>query len=165
MKIEVLRLSHRLRRDPRISTHCALVARAFGSSKIYYSGEKDHALELSVNKVICNWGGNFSIEYTKNPLQLIKQKKKQGFTIVHLTMFGKFKDIKSNKLLILIGSEKVPIEYYKISDYNIAITNQPHSEVSALAVFLDNLKIKTNFNNAKQKIIPMKSGKKLVTFK
>ena len=45
MIIEVLRLSHRIRRDVRLSTHVALTARAFGASKIYYSGQHDSSLE------------------------------------------------------------------------------------------------------------------------
>ena len=50
--IEVLRLTHRIRRDPRLSTHVALTARAFGAAKVYYSGEHDGSLENSINHVI-----------------------------------------------------------------------------------------------------------------
>lgn len=162
MIIEVLRLFHRIRRDPRISTHCALVSRAFGAEKMFYSGDKDSSLEKSVNEVVERWGGPFSIEYVKSPVELIKEKKKQGFTIVHLTMFGEEKDVKTDKILILIGSERVPIEYYKLADYNIAIKNQPHSEVSALALFINSYKINKDFVNVKQKIVPQKQGKKIV---
>ena len=35
MKIEVLRIGQRVIRDDRVTTHVALVARAFGASKIY----------------------------------------------------------------------------------------------------------------------------------
>ena len=35
MKIEVLRIGQRLVRDDRVTTHVALVSRAFGASKIY----------------------------------------------------------------------------------------------------------------------------------
>ncbi|HDN90942.1 MAG TPA: tRNA (cytidine(56)-2'-O)-methyltransferase, partial [Candidatus Aenigmarchaeota archaeon] len=41
MRIVVVRLSHRKKRDQRVSTHVALVARAFGAEGIFYSGEKD----------------------------------------------------------------------------------------------------------------------------
>ena len=37
MKIEVLRIGQRVIRDDRVTTHVALVARAFGASKIYLS--------------------------------------------------------------------------------------------------------------------------------
>ena len=35
MNIEVLRIGQRILRDDRVTTHVALVARAFGASKIY----------------------------------------------------------------------------------------------------------------------------------
>ena len=76
--IEILRLSHRIRRDPRISTHVALVARAFGADKIYYSGDHDLALEDSVNKIVKQWGSNFQIEYIKDPIKLIKSTKSKN---------------------------------------------------------------------------------------
>ena len=77
--IEVLRLSHRIRRDIRLSTHVALTSRAFGASKVYYSGQKDSSLEDSIKKL------NFPIEYTKSPKKLIKESRS---TIIHLTMKG-----------------------------------------------------------------------------
>ena len=33
----------------------------------------------------------------------------------------------------------VPQEIHKLADYNLSITKEPHSEVSALGVFLDHL--------------------------
>jgi tRNA (cytidine56-2'-O)-methyltransferase len=67
------------------------------------------------------------------------------------------------KLLIIVGASKVPKEIYCISDYNIALGNQPHSEVSALAVFLDRLfggkELTRTFKSAKIRIIPSQSGK------
>ena len=44
--IEVVRLSHRLPRDIRITTHCALTARAFGATKFIYGGQKDKGCEM-----------------------------------------------------------------------------------------------------------------------
>ena len=165
--IEVLRLDHRLKRDARLTTHVALVSRAFGASKIYYSGQQDPSLENSIKKITKNWGGSFKIEYTKNPLKLLQNKK----TIVHLTMYGlsiqkKISEIRKHKnLLIIVGGSKVPIEYYKLSNFNISITNQPHSEVSALSILLHEYfkgkELNINFKNAKLKIIPQEQGKKL----
>lgn len=162
MEVEVLRLFHRIGRDPRISTHCALVSRAFGASKMYYSGNKDKSLELSVSKTVENWGGSFSIEYVKSPMSLLKSKRKDGFKIVHLTMFGEGVKVKFDKMLIVVGSERVPIEFYKEANYNIAITNQPHSEVSSLGVFLSGLSLKGDFSGGKNKIVPQKFGKKVL---
>ena len=147
MTIEILRLSHRIRRDPRISTHVALVSRAFGADKIYYSGDHDSSLENSVNKIVKQWGGSFKIEYIKDPLKLIKSSKSK---IINLSMYGlplenEISKIKKHKdLLIIVGSEKVPIEIYKLSDYNISVTQQPHSEVSSLAILLEKLNLKQN---------------------
>lgn len=171
MIIEVMRLSHRIRRDPRISTHVALTARAFGASKIFYSGDKDSSMENSIIKVTAEFGGPFEIEYIKNPLSLVEEKKKQGFLIIHATMYGlelkkEVKNLRKDKILIIIGSEKVPFEFYELADYNISVTSQPISEVSALSTLLyelNNHSFKEDFQNAKQKVIPEKLGKKIVS--
>ena len=134
--IEVLRLGHRISRDKRISTHVALVARAFGANKLYYTGQKDKGMEKSVDKVVSEFGGDFSVEHVKNFKKLFKGRK-----VVHLTMYGD--DYSKHKIkgdvLVVIGGEKVPGEIYELSDYNLGVTNQPHSEVAALGVFLHHL--------------------------
>lgn len=137
MTIEVLRLSHRIRRDVRLSTHVALTSRAFGADKIYYSGQHDSSLENSIRKL------NFPIEHIKNPIKLIREK--ENFTIVHLTIKGEdyqkiIPKLKDKDLLIIVGGEKVPVEYYRLANFNVSVTNFPHSEVAALAVFLERLK-------------------------
>ena len=169
--IEVLRLSHRIPRDQRTSTHVALVARAFGASKIYYSGMKDKSFEDSVNKIVEKFGGPFSIEYYKKDLELIKEKSAQGFKIVHLTMFGKpiqnkITYIRRNKnILVIVGGEKVEGEVYKLCDFNVAVTSQPHSEVSSLSIFLDRYfdaqELDFKFSNAKIEVVPQEKGKLL----
>lgn len=167
----VFRLGHRLPRDERISTHVALVARAFGADGAYYSGEEDKGLEESVRKISQNWGGDFFIEYKANPLKFLKNAKKK-FTLVHLTMYGmplqkKINRIKKEKnILVIVGGEKVPTEIYKIADYNIAIGSQPHSEVGALAVFLHEYfggkQLNKKFKNAKIEIEPSETGKRVM---
>lgn len=165
--IEVLRLSHRLPRDCRISTHCALTARAFGATKIYYSGQKDKELEESVNKITKAFGGPFEIEYTKEPLKIANEKKKQGFTIMHLTMYGlefekEISKIKFNNLLIIIGGAKVEPDYYQLADYNLSVSSQPISEVSALGIILYKMNgIQMKFDNKKLEVIPQQKGKLL----
>lgn len=164
--IQILRLGHRIPRDERITTHCALVSRAFGVEELYYTGKKDSGFENSIKRVTDNFGGNLSINYIKNPETLVKTKSKQGFFIIHLTMYGenfekKLKSIKTKKkILIIIGGEKVEPFYYENSDLNISIGNQPHSEVAALGILLYKIsKLKNNFKNAKVKIAPSKKGK------
>jgi len=173
MKIFVLRLGHRKIRDERISTHCGLVARAFGANGIIYSGEKDNGIIESVKKVVKKWGGKFEIFYEEDWRKILKNWNGK---VVHLTMYGipiqnKIDEIRkcNEDLLIVIGSEKVPFEVYKLADWNIAITNQPHSEVAALAIFLDKLfmgeELNKNFENSEVKIVPQEKGKKLIKLK
>lgn len=170
MKVWVLRLGHRIKRDERISTHCGLVARAFGANGIIYSGEKDEGLLNSIEKIVERFGGPFEVEYEKNWKKIIENWK--GKT-VHLTMYGlpiqeKIEEIKNCKedLLVIIGGEKVPGEVYKLASWNIAVTNQPHSEVAALAIFLHELFEGKEFEKefkGKVKIIPQEKGKKIIS--
>lgn len=163
--IIVLRLNHRKSRDKRVSTHVGLVSRAFGADKIIYSGEKDESLEISINKVVKNWGGSFKIEYTKNYKKTLKKYKTKNYILVHLTMYGlqldkAIKNFKNKKdILIIVGGKKVSRDVYEISDYNISVTNQPHSEISALSLTLDKLKLKQDFKDAKLRIKPSNEGK------
>ncbi|MCK7488956.1 MAG: hypothetical protein MZU79_00960 [Anaerotruncus sp.] len=41
--------------------------------------------------------------------------------------------------MIVVGAEKVPPEIYQLADWNVAVGNQPHSEVAALAITLDRI--------------------------
>lgn len=177
MEIEVLRLGHRLPRDERISTHVALVARAFGASSVVYSGQHDQGLEDSVKRICARWGGRagggeFPITYQKSASSYIKSRKKEGFSIIHLTMYGipvpsALPDIKSRgRILVVVGSEAVPPEIYQLADFNVSVTGQPHSEVAALAIILDRLlggKALEGFTHeGKIMIEPSGRGKKVV---
>ena len=51
MKVSVLRIGHRLLRDDRITTHAALVSRAFGSDKIYMT-EVDNSIKETLEGVV-----------------------------------------------------------------------------------------------------------------
>ena len=70
------------------------------------------------------------------------------------------------RILIIIGSEHVPGVYYGLADYNISITSQPISELSALTIFLheyfDGKELDIKFENAKVRIIPQEKGKKII---
>jgi len=141
--VVVLRYGHRFYRDQRVTTHCCLVARAFGAERIIIIGEEDNSIINGIKKVNKNWGGSFEVEFADSWREQMRILKEKGFKIVHLTMYGKpiqhcIEEIRSNKkVAVVIGSQKVEIDVYKESDYNIAITKQPHSEIAALAVFLD----------------------------
>lgn len=171
MRIEVLRIGQRLVRDDRVTTHVGLVARAFGVSKILMN-EVNPEIKDTISKVNRVWGGNFEIEIIDNWKKIIKYKKNESFKIIHLTMYGECIDSvqdeirKEDKILIVIGAEKVPREVYDFADYNVAVSNQPHSEISALAVFLDRVLEGKQFQmkrvNAQREIIPTKKGKKVL---
>lgn len=174
LDVFVLRLGHRILRDKRVTTHVALAARALGCKGMYYSGEYDKDLERRIKTVNENWGGAFNITYIRKPLEFIEYWKIQKEArVVHLTMYGipimkVIDEIKNKvkKLLVIVGGKKVPIQYYKIANWNISITNQPHSEISALAIFLHELferrELDIIFKNAKLKIIPQEQAKKVL---
>ena len=172
--ITILRLGHRKNRDARLSTHIGLVARALGADEIIYTGEHDKNLLESINDVSKRWGGAFKTKYSGNWKKCLKQYRKKGFSVVHLTMYGLKiqKEIskiqKKKKLIIVVGGEKVPGEVYGMSDFNISVTNQPQSEVGALAILLHEYfkgkELSKQFRNAKIKIIPQKHGKDVLHF-
>ncbi|MFQ6087841.1 MAG: tRNA (cytidine(56)-2'-O)-methyltransferase [Candidatus Methanofastidiosia archaeon] len=161
--ITVLRLGHRPFRDKRITTHVCLVARALGAQKILIEG-KDLKLKKNIEKIVENWGGEFEVEFCRSPMKIIENF--QG-VVVHLTMYGlpfkdKIDDLKDKKLLVVVGSEKVFPEIFKVSDHNLSVSNQPHSEVSSLAIFLYELGgrvLDRRFKNAKLKILPSERKK------
>ena len=153
-----------------MTTHAALVSRAFGSDKIYMS-EVDDSLKKTIEDVGSRWGGrsDFKIEIVRGWREMIKNWKMDGGKVVHLTMYGlHINDTvtylrQENTILVVIGAGKVPRELYDLADYNIAIGNQPHSEVAALSIFLDRMfkgkQFEKNFKDAKLKIIPTARGK------
>jgi len=138
--ITVLRVGHRPARDKRVTTHVALTARAFGADAILVS-TKDLALERSIRDVVRRFGGDFRIQ-TGVPWRRVVGG--WSGSKVHLTMYGEPVEkvaprVRTDDLLIVVGAEKVPREMFDLVDWNVAIGHQPHSEVAALAVFLDRL--------------------------
>ena len=168
--ITILRIGHRIQRDKRITTHCALVSRAFGADEILID-TLDNKIEKTVLNTCKRFGGNFKIKTGVKTKKIIDEWK--GI-IVHLTMYGEKLDravkqigTKEN-ILIIVGAEKVPRYIYDKADFNISVGNQPHSEVAALAIFLDKITKGTWINkkfNGKLEIIPCNKGKKVITKK
>jgi len=131
-------LGHRPARDKRVTTHVALTARAFGANAILVS-TRDVALERSIRGVVRRFGGDFRIETGVRWRPILKEFPG---TKVHLTMYGqRFEEVlprvRGRDMLVVVGAEKVPRELYDLADWNVAIGNQPHSEVAALAIFLE----------------------------
>ena len=164
--ITVLRIGHRPERDKRITTHVALVARAFGADRILVD-TRDLDMERNFSSTCERWGGSATIKTGVKYREEMKGFKGQ---IVHLTMYGE--EIgkalgtldKKQDLMIVVGAEKVPREVYELSTINVSVGNQPHSEVAALAIFLykfNGEKI-PEFLDGQMKIIPDPRGKTVV---
>ena len=175
-KIVVLRWGHR-HRDQRLTTHVALTARALGASRFIMADIIDSKVKETIEKVTKCWGGDFHFEMGQPWKNIVNEwKAKDGIT-VHLTAYGEniqtsdvIKKLKMTKkdVLVILGSQKVPAEFFsrRVSDFNIAVGNQPHSECSSLAIFLDRFfegqSLAENFHNAKKKIVPQARGKQVI---
>ena len=171
--IEVLRLGHRVGRDPRITTHLALVSRAMGADQFTLAGDMDEKLFENIASVNQRFGHGITCRHEQSPMKMLRQVAKSDDKlrplIIHLTMYGEpFKPTiaklpKNRPVLVVVGGAKVPAELFSISDYNIAVGNQPHSEVAALALFLDcwteGAGFERQYQNPQLIISPSKSGK------
>ena len=179
-KIVVLRWGHRPRRDARLTTHVALAARALGASGLIISDIEDPKIKETIEKVTQNWGGSFFFEMGAPWRKTVTDWKAKGGLVVHLTAYGEnietshvLQRIKtsSKDILVIVGSQKVPSEFFSeaVSDFNVAIGSQPHSECASLAVFLDRFfegkELTRKFQNGKVRIVPQRRGKKVVSQK
>ena len=141
-RVDVLRLGYRRGRDPRITTHLALVARALGSDGFLLAGDDDQEMFENLNSVSERFGGELDTEHVSG-LGHLKKHVENGGVAVHLTMYGEpFRQAipkirRDRPLIIVVGGAKVPGDVYKICQHNVAVGNQPHSEVAALALFMD----------------------------
>jgi tRNA (cytidine56-2'-O)-methyltransferase len=68
-------------------------------------------------------------------------------------------------LLVVVGAGKVGFDVYEAADWNVAVTNQPHSEVASLAVFLDRLfegtELDREWEDARKRVVPQAEGKRV----
>ncbi|MFW5987488.1 MAG: tRNA (cytidine(56)-2'-O)-methyltransferase, partial [Methanohalophilus sp.] len=170
-RIVILRLGHRPERDKRITTHVALTARAFGAEGILLASN-DPSITRSVTQLCQRWGGEFYIRNDVKWKTEIKKWKSEGGKVCHLSMYGiNLPDAvvsmqECEKLMIVVGAEKVPFEVYELADWNVAVGNQPHSEVAAVAVTLDRIAedepLKNEFKDAQLHVVPMDRGKKVI---
>jgi len=170
-EVAVLRIGHRPERDQRVTTHVGLTARALGARGMYLAAE-DRGLVTSIQDVVSRWGGDFFVEDGVKWRQCIRDWKASGGSVVHLTMYGLpmtdlVEEIRVlDRVLVVVGAEKVPGEIYGLADYNVSVTTQPHSEISSLALFLDHLfegkELNREYPDAQIRIEPAKAGKKTV---
>ncbi len=176
MKVHILRLHHRPNRDKRVTTHLFLAARAFGADAAHYTGERDRKVEESIWKVNESWGRQFEVGYIESWRSVVEKWQEDGGEVIHLTMYGlPIQDVieqvrrSSRDKLIVVGGAKVPRETYELADWNVSVTSQPHSEISALTIFLHLLfegrELSATFENARIRIVPQAKGKKVVSRK
>ncbi len=173
MNIEVLRLGHRPQRDKRITTHVCLTARAMGARRVHIA-ETDENVVQSVRDVAKRFGGDFEVASGTGWKGIVKAWKEGGGQVVHLTMYGTglgnaMPNIRKGPadIMVVVGAEKVPAEIYDLADFNVAVGNQPHSEVAALALTLDRLRDgdweNDEFPGAEVEVVPTARGKQVNT--
>ncbi|MCL2863770.1 MAG: tRNA (cytidine(56)-2'-O)-methyltransferase [Methanimicrococcus sp.] len=170
-EIVVLRLGHRPERDKRITTHVGLTARALGACGMLLASD-DKKITENITEMTSRWGGDFFVKNNVNMKKEIEKWKEDGGKVCHLSMYGinlpavvpELKEQK--KLMIIVGAEKVPGEVYELADWNVAVGNQPHSEVAALAVTMDRISesdpLTAVFDKAELTVVPMTKGKKVI---
>lgn len=166
-EVAVLRLGHRPSRDERMTTHVGLTARALGADRVILPTIASEAVS-TVEEVTDRFGGPFTVETAASPERILRDWDGR---IAHLTMYGEpiqatlpaVRDAHTTPMLVVVGAAKVAVDVYDHATWNIAITNQPHSEVAALALFLDRLFDGSQFDrewkHASQRVVPQSAGK------
>ncbi|MFY4813169.1 tRNA (cytidine(56)-2'-O)-methyltransferase [Haloarcula sp. AONF1] len=170
-QVTVLRLGHRPGRDERMTTHVGLTARALGADKVVLANAARNQADTVID-ITDRFGGPFDVASTEEPKRLIRDFEGR---VVHLTMYGEpvqevEDDVREahsdDPLLVVVGAEKVPFEVYEHADWNVGVTNQPHSEVASLAVFLDRLfegrELDREWENPDRVVVPQETGKRVV---
>ncbi|EMA13565.1 tRNA (cytidine56-2'-O)-methyltransferase [Haloarcula quadrata] len=170
-QVTVLRLGHRPGRDERMTTHVGLTARALGADKVVLANAARNQADTVID-ITDRFGGPFDVASTEEPKRLIRDFEGR---VVHLTMYGEpVQEVEADvreahtaePLLVVVGAEKVPFEVYEHADWNVGVTNQPHSEVASLAVFLDRLfegrELDREWENPDRVVVPQETGKRVV---
>ena len=160
-----------MERDKRMTTHVGLVGRALGAKGMLLASD-DKGIERSIKEVTERWGGDFFVQTGVKWRDELNKWKQEGGKVCHLTMYGEnvldvIAEIReeTNRVMVVVGAEKVPYDIFNAADWNIAVGNQPHSEIAALALFLDYLQegkeLKTKFEHAELEIVPRRKGKEV----
>jgi len=154
-----------------------LAARALGAVGLILSDTQDRKIKDTIDEVSRSWGGGFFFDMGIPWKKAVNDWKARDGVVVHLTAYGEnveTTDVLSRirasgkNVLVIVGSQKVPGEFFSetVSDFNVAIGNQPHSECASVAVFLDRLfkgeELAKSFRNANVKIIPQRRGKRVL---
>ncbi|WP_128905435.1 tRNA (cytidine(56)-2'-O)-methyltransferase [Halorubrum amylolyticum] len=184
-EVVVLRYGHRPGRDDRMTTHVGLTARALGADRVIFPDNAGQSAE-TVRDITDRFGGPFAVELRDDQKAIVRDF--EG-VVAHLTMYGeRVQDAEGQireavglddgadgtggeastprDLLVVVGGEKVPWALYERADFNVGVTNQPHSEVAGLAVFLDRLfqgaELDREWENADRRVVPEATGKTVI---
>ena len=166
-RVSVLRIGHRAGRDPRLTTHLALTARAFGAEQMFLH-PPDPALAERLLTVSRGWGGHFRVVGADDWKAVVRTF---GGTVVHLSMYGLPLEKtlpriqRASEVLLVVGGAKVPADLYRRADLNVGVGHQPHSEVAAVAVVLSRLlgvPGPGGWPGARRVVVPQSRGKKVV---
>jgi len=166
-EVSVLRVGHRPGRDPRLTTHLALTARALGADRMLLH-PPDPDLARRVAAVGKGWGGSFEVVDAPDWRRAVREF---DGPVVHLTMYGlplarvlpKLKG--ARRILLVVGGAKVPPDLYRLATHNAGVGHQPHSEVAAVAVALTQLLGVPGpgaWPGATRRIVPQARGKRVV---
>jgi len=153
-----------------MTTHVGLTARALGADRVVFEDDASGAAD-TVRDITDRFGGPFDVETTESPFGVLRNFEGR---VVHLTMYGeRIQDVardvreahREGPLLVVVGAEKVPFDVYEAADWNVGVTNQPHSEVAGLAVLLDRLfegrELDREWVDADRQVVPMEAGKRV----
>jgi tRNA (cytidine56-2'-O)-methyltransferase len=114
------------------------------------SDTKDRKIKDTIDEVTRSWGGTFFFEMGIPWRRAVNEWRARNGVVVHLTAYGENVETtevlsriraSGRNILVIVGSQKVPGEFFSeaVSDFNVAVGNQPHSECASVAVFLDRL--------------------------
>ena len=171
-RIIILRIGHRVFRDSRVTSHVCLTARALGADGVIIADREDKVVESTIRHVTNKFGGPFQVQSGISWRRAVQDWRAAGGKVVHLTAYGLplpkiLPEIQNMTydIMIIVGSEKMPGEVFKIADWNVSVTSQPMSEVAALAIFLDwyndHREFDREFSGAQLRIVPSRNGKEI----
>jgi tRNA (cytidine56-2'-O)-methyltransferase len=154
-----------------MTTHVGLTARALGADRVLVAGEGTATARDTIRDITDRFGGPFEAETVDSWRPVLDDWEGRA---VHLTMYGEpVQEVESDvreaherePLLVVVGAEKVPFDVYDRADWNVGVTNQPHSEVAGLAVFLDRLfegrELGREWVDAERVVVPQAAGKRV----
>ncbi|SMO51449.1 tRNA (cytidine(56)-2'-O)-methyltransferase [Halorubrum cibi] len=194
-EVAVLRYGHRPGRDDRMTTHVGLTARALGADRVILPDNAGQSAE-TVRDITDRFGGPFDVELRDDQKAIVRnwegvvvhltmygERIQDVETEIREAVAGDGRagdeatdgeevidgdddGEEGRDLLVVVGGEKVPWALYERADFNVGVTNQPHSEVAGLAVFLDRLfegaELDREWSDADRRVVPEATGKTVV---